>query len=247
MSETVGRIHSVESCGTVDGPGIRFVAFMQGCPLRCQFCHNPDTWDTTKGTNYTTDALMKEIVKYKSYMKFSGGGVTFTGGEPLLQGDFILEMVKLCKAEGISVAIDTSGFIWNEKVREILEYVDIVLLDIKNYDPIVYENVTGVSLAPTLDFLIYLREKGINTWIRYVLVPKLTDNLESVKELSDYLKDFPNITKIELLGFHKMGEYKWKEMGLEYQLSDTPEPTKELLLKAKTILETSGKPIKVNL
>lgn len=247
MSEIIGRIHSVESCGTVDGPGIRFVVFMQGCPLRCQFCHNPDTWDTSKGTEYTTSALMKEIVKYKSYMKFSGGGVTFTGGEPLLQSNFILEMAKLCSAEGISVAIDTSGFIWNERVKEILKYVDIVLLDIKNYDPGVYENVTGVSLAPTLDFLEYLREKNINTWVRYVLVPNLTDNLESVEELSDYLKDFPNVSKIELLAFHKMGEYKWKEMGIEYRLADTPEPTRELYEKAKNIFEASGKTVKANL
>lgn len=247
MSETIGRIHSVESCGTVDGPGVRFVVFMQGCPLRCQFCHNPDTWDTTKGKNYTTKELMKEIVKYKSYMKFSGGGVTFTGGEPLLQFNFILEMVKLCKEEGISVAIDTSGFVWNEKVREILKYTDIVLLDIKNYDPTVYEKVTGVALAPTLEFLEYLKEKNIKAWVRYVLVPNLTDNLESVEELAGYLKEFPNVAKIELLAFHKMGEYKWKEMGIEYRLTDTPEPTKDLLERAKNIFETTGKPVKVNL
>lgn len=247
MSETIGRIHSVESCGTVDGPGVRFVVFMQGCPLRCQFCHNPDTWDTGKGKEYTTSELIKEIVKYKSYMKFSGGGVTFTGGEPLLQFNFILEMVKLCKTEGISVAIDTSGFVWNDKIREILEYTDIVLLDIKNYDPTVYEKVTGVALAPTLEFLEYLREKNIKTWVRYVLVPNLTDNLDSVKELAAYLKDFSNVSKIELLAFHKMGEYKWREMGLEYRLSDTPEPTKELLERAKSIFEATGKPVKVNL
>lgn len=163
---TIGRIHSVESCGTVDGPGVRFVVFMQGCPLRCQFCHNPDTWDTTKGTEYTPDQLMNEIIRYKSYMLFSGGGVTFTGGEPLLQADFILEMSKRCKAEGISVAIDTSGYVFSETVEKVLEYANLVLLDIKNFDPVVYSNVTGVELAPTLKFLDYTREKGINTWIR---------------------------------------------------------------------------------
>ncbi len=190
---------------------------------------------------------MKEIVKYKSYMKFSGGGVTFTGGEPLLQFNFILEMVKLCKEEGITVASDTSGCVWNEKVREILEYTDIVLLDIKNYDPTVYEKVTGVALAPTLEFLEYLKKKNIKAWVRYVLVPNLTDNLESVEELAGYLKEFPNVAKIELLAFHKMGEYKWKEMGIEYRLTDTPEPTKDLLERAKNIFETTGKPVKVNL
>ena len=242
----IGRIHSLESCGTVDGPGIRFVVFMQGCPLRCQFCHNPDTWDTNKGMEYTPEQLMREIVKYKSYMGFSGGGVTFTGGEPLMQQGFILEMSKRCKAEGITVAIDTSGFIWNDDVKEILEYTDIVLLDIKNYNPIVYEEVTGVSLSPTLEFLDYLKEKKIKTWIRYVLVPGLTDNIESIRGLSNHLSDYPNVSKIELLGFHKMGEYKWKEMGIEYKLSATKEPSKELMAEVKNIFELSGKVVAVN-
>ncbi|WMJ87733.1 pyruvate formate-lyase-activating protein [Anaerocolumna sp. MB42-C2] len=242
----IGRIHSLESCGTVDGPGIRFVVFMQGCPLRCQFCHNPDTWDTNKGIEYTPEQLMREIVKYKSYMGFSGGGVTFTGGEPLMQQGFILEMSKRCKAEGITVAIDTSGFIWNDDVKEILEYTDIVLLDIKNYNPIVYEEVTGVSLSPTLEFLDYLKEKKIKTWIRYVLVPGLTDNIESIRELSKHLSDYPNVSKIELLGFHKMGEYKWKELGIEYKLSATKEPSEELMKEVKNIFELSGKLVAVN-
>ncbi|MDF2609269.1 MAG: pflA [Lachnospiraceae bacterium] len=242
----IGRIHSLESLGTVDGPGIRFVVFMQGCVLRCQFCHNPDTWDTTKGMEYTPDALMQEIIKYKSYMQFSGGGVTFTGGEPLLQAEFILEVAKLCKQQDISVAIDTSGFVWNNTVKEVLNDTDIVLLDIKNYDPIVYKTVTGVSLSPTLEFLNYLRDKNINTWIRYVLVPGLTDNLESVKELSRHLKNYPNVSKIEILGFHKMGEYKWKELGLEYQLFHTKEPSKELLQEVRDIFEASGKTVSLN-
>lgn len=242
-----GRIHSLESLGTVDGPGIRFVVFMQGCPLRCQYCHNPDTWDVNKGTEYSPEELVDEIVKYKSYMQFSKGGVTFTGGEPLLQADFILEVCKKCKQQGISVAIDTSGFVWNEKVKEILEYTDIVLLDIKNYDPAVYRTVTGASLSPTLEFLDYLKEKGITTWIRYVLVPGLTDNLDSVKQLSEHLSKFPNVSKIEVLGFHKMGEYKWKALGLEYKLSATNEPSRELLEEVKTIFEGSGKEVSMNL
>lgn len=244
--QVIGRIHSLESLGTVDGPGIRFVVFMQGCVLRCQFCHNPDTWDTTKGMEYSPEALMQEIIKYKSYMQFSGGGVTFTGGEPLLQGEFILKVAKLCKQQGISVAIDTSGFVWNPIVKEVLEYADIVLLDIKNYDPVVYKTVTGVSLSPTLKFLGYLKEEKINTWIRYVLVPGLTDNLESVKLLSKHLSECPNVSKIEILGFHKMGEYKWKELGLEYQLYQTREPSEQLLQNAKEIFEESGIPVSMN-
>ncbi len=244
--EKIGRVHSLESLGTVDGPGIRFVVFLQGCPLRCQFCHNPDTWDVTKGKEYTVNQLMGEIIKYKSYMNFSGGGVTFTGGEPLLQAEYLLEVNKKCKELGISTALDTSGFIWNDSVKELLEYTDLVLLDIKNYDPLVYKTVTGVSLSPTLKFLDYLKEKGIRTWIRYVLVPQLTDNLDSVKKLSEHLDHYPNVEKIELLGFHKMGEYKWKELGLEYKLSDTKEPSKELLREVKAIFETNGKAVAAN-
>ena len=243
----IGRIHSLESLGTVDGPGIRFVVFMQGCPLRCQFCHNPDTWEVDKGKEYTPEQLFGEIIKYKSYMNFSGGGVTFTGGEPLLQAEFILEVSKLCKKEGISVAIDTSGFVWNDTVREVLDYTDVVLLDIKNYDPIVYELVTGVELAPTLKLLDYLREKNIITWIRYVLVPQLTDNLDSIRKLSQHLEEYPNVAKIELLAFHKMGEYKWNELGLEYKLANTKEPSKELLQEVKAIFESSGRTVSTNI
>lgn len=241
-----GRIHSLESFGTVDGPGIRFVVFMQGCPLRCQYCHNPDTWDVNKGKEYTPQELMNEIIKYKPYIDYSKGGVTFTGGEPLLQADFLLEVSKLCKEKGISVAIDTSGFIFNEKVKELLEYTDLVLLDIKNYDSLVYKIVTGVSLSPTLKFLDYLKEKNIATWVRYVVVPNLTDNLDAVKKLSDHLDGYPNVEKIELLAFHKMGEYKWKELGLEYKLTDTKEPSKELMKQIAEILSANGKMVTSN-
>lgn len=243
----IGRIHSLESFGTVDGPGIRFVVFMQGCPLRCQFCHNPDTWEVKRGTEYTPEHLIEEILKYKAYMEFSGGGVTFTGGEPLYQAEFVLEAVKLCKAHGIPVAIDTSGYVWNDTVREVLAYTDLVLLDIKNYDPLVYQKITGVDLDPTLRFLDYLKEKNINAWIRYVLVPGLSDNLESIRQLALHLSGCPNISKIELLAFHKMGEFKWKELGLEYKLSDTKEPDKELMQEVKAIFETSGKSISANI
>jgi pyruvate formate lyase activating enzyme len=243
---TIGRIHSLESLGTVDGPGIRFVVFLQGCPLRCQFCHNPDTWEVNKGTEYTPEQLASEIIKYKAYMEFSGGGVTFTGGEPLLQAEFILEVCKLLKPQGISIAVDTSGFVWNDAVKEVLEYTDIILLDIKNYDPVVYHTVTGVALGPTLKLLDYLKEKKLNTWIRYVLVPQLTDNLESVRKLSDHLDNYPNVSKIELLGFHKMGEFKWKELGLDYKLSNTKEPSKKLLQEVKAIFGSNGKTVSAN-
>ncbi len=245
--EILGRIHSLESFGTVDGPGIRFVVFLQGCPLRCKFCHNPDTWEVNRGTSYTPKELADEILKYKAYMDFSGGGVTFTGGEPLLQAQFLLEVCRLLKPHAISVAIDTSGYIWNDAVKELLEYTDLVLLDIKNYDPLVYQEVTGVKLDPTLKLLDYLREHKITVWVRYVLVPGLTDNLDNIEKFSGYLDDYQNVAKIELLAFHKMGEYKWKEMGLNYTLSDTKEPSGELLQEVKTIFERNGKTVTVSI
>ncbi len=242
----IGRVHSLETFGTVDGPGIRFVVFMQGCPLRCQYCHNPDTWKVGIGTEYTSQQLMDEIIKYKSYINLSNGGVTFTGGDPLLQAEFILEVAKLCKKDGISVALDTSGYVLNDKVKELLEYTDIVLLDIKSYDANTYKEVTGAPLSPTLKFMDYLREKKIRTWVRFVYVPQLTDDMDSIKGLSEYLDDYPNVEKIELLGFHKMGEYKWEELGYDYKLTDTQEPSKEELLKAKSILESNGKKVSLN-
>lgn len=242
----IGRVHSLETFGTVDGPGIRFVVFMQGCPLRCQYCHNPDTWKVGIGTEYTSQQLMDEIIKYKSYINLSNGGVTFTGGDPLLQAEFILEVAKLCKKDGISVALDTSGYVLNDKVKALLEYVDIVLLDIKSYDANTYKEVTGAPLSPTLKFMDYLREKKIRTWVRFVYVPQLTDDMDSIKGLSEYLDDYPNVEKIELLGFHKMGEYKWEELGYDYKLTDTQEPSKEELLKAKSILESNGKKVSLN-
>lgn len=241
--ELTGKIHSFESCGTVDGPGIRFVVFLQGCPLRCQYCHNADTWDPKEGKSYTVQQLLREIVKYKSYMRFSGGGVTLTGGEPLLQAEFVKEVFEACRENNIHTALDTSGFIFHEKTREVLSAADLVLLDIKNFNPRRYQEVTGVPLSPTLEFLSYTREKRIPVWIRYVLVPGLTDNLVDIEAMAEYLRDYDNVEKIELLPFHKMGEFKWKERGLTYRLQEVEEPGKELTERVKTILLTSGKPV----
>lgn len=236
MSVT-GRIHSIETCGTVDGPGIRFVIFMQGCPLRCKYCHNPDTWKLGDGEEKTVEELISEIKKYKSYMKFSGGGVTVTGGEPLLQGKFIKELFKKCKEENIHTAVDTSGYIFNDITKEVLDYTDLVLLDIKSYNKKSYKYITGVELDPTLNFMEYLGKINKPVWIRYVLVPGLSDNEESIKGLSLYLSNFRNVDKIELLPFHKMGEFKWKELGYDYELSNTEEPTKEEIIKAMSIIK----------
>lgn len=247
MLNLKGRIHSTESFGAVDGPGIRFVVFMQGCPLRCSYCHNPDTWDVKDGTEYTPEQLADEIFKYKAFMDFSGGGVTFTGGEPLLQAEFILAVSRLLKQQNISIAVDTSGFIWNDMVKELLKLTDLVLLDIKNYDPQVYYKLTGVSLAPTLKLLDYLRDNNIVTWIRYVLVPGLTDNFDAVRGLAEHLSLYPNVDRLELLPFHKLGEYKWRELGLSFTLSATSEPDKELLSKVRTIFEENNIRVSANI
>jgi pyruvate formate lyase activating enzyme len=233
----MGKIHSIESCGTVDGPGIRFVIFTQGCPLRCQYCHNPDTWKLNDGKEASIDYLVEEALKYKSYMKFSGGGVTVTGGEPLLQADFVKELFLRLKEEGIHKAIATSGYLFNDKVKEVLELTDLVLLDVKHFNPERYKDLTGVELEPTLTFLDYLGDKKISTWIRYVLVPGVTDQKEDIEALAKHLSQYSNIERIELLPFHKMGEYKWKEMNLEYKLADIKEPSKDSMIEALSIFK----------
>ncbi|MDO5714445.1 MAG: pyruvate formate-lyase-activating protein [Tissierellia bacterium] len=237
----IGRYHSLESCGTVDGPGVRFLVFLQGCPLRCQYCHNADTWDPNGGKEISVDDLMKEIRKYKNFMKFSGGGVTISGGEPMLQKDFVTEVFRQCKVEGIHTALDTSGFLYREgECDELLSLTDMVLLDMKSYDNRLHKKVTGVSNCHTLAFAKHLEELGIPVWARFVLVPGLTDSPENLDALGEFIGKHKNIERLELLPFHKMGEYKWRELGLSYKLDNTREPKAEEVLQAKTIFEEYG-------
>ncbi len=235
-----GKLHSFESCGTVDGPGIRFIVFTQGCPLRCKYCHNPDTWKL-KDAKYerTTEFVMNEIKKYKNFF-LNGGGVTITGGEPLMQPDFVEELLKECRKEEIHTAIDTSGYVFNERIKEILELVDMILLDIKCMDEKEYKELTGVELEPTLKFAKYLEKIGKPVWLRHVLVPGITDRDEYLIKLADFIKDMKNVEKVEILPFHKMGEYKWKELGLKYQLYKVESPTKERVENAKKIFKDRG-------
>ncbi|PKM93984.1 MAG: pyruvate formate-lyase 1-activating enzyme [Firmicutes bacterium HGW-Firmicutes-1] len=231
MEDILGKIHSIETCGTLDGPGIRFVVFMQGCNLRCQYCHNPDTWDTTSGTIYTPTDLFKEILNYESYMRFSNGGITVTGGEPLLQIDFLIQLFMLCKEHGIHTVLDTAGSIFNDKVKILLEWTDLVILDIKSFDKVQYLNLTGAKLQPTIEFIDYTNTIQKSIWIRYVLVPNLTDDLSIISDLSKFLGSHKYIEKIEVLPFHKLGEYKWEALNLPYTLLDTSVPTESDLLK----------------
>lgn len=237
--KTIGNIHSFESFGTQDGPGIRFVFFMQGCPLRCLYCHNPDTWNhKTKMQQLTAAEAFDEVRKVKGFLKT--GGVTISGGEPLLQAEFISELFQICKKEGIHTCIDTSGFVFNSKVKETLEYTDLVLLDIKHIDSEKYKNLTSKSLEPTLNFMEYLSEIDKPTWLRYVLTPTLSDDEKDLHNWAKYASQFKNVQRVDILPFHQMGTSKWEEMGKEYVLKDLPTPTQEQILKARTIFEEHG-------
>lgn len=235
--DILGKIHSVETCGTLDGPGIRYVIFFQGCPLRCQYCHNPDTWKAGDGKKVTIDELVEDILKYKSFMKFSGGGMTASGGEPLIQHEFLEKLLKKCKEEGIHTALDTSGCINLSTVKKVIEYTDLVLLDIKAFNEKSYKELTGASITPTLEFARYLSEINKPMWIRYVLVPGLTDNLNEIEELAVFLGKLKNIEKVEILPFHKMGEYKWEELGYEYKLKETEPPDESIIKIVKRIFK----------
>lgn len=240
MNDIKGRIHSLESFGTVDGPGIRFVVFMQGCPLRCLYCHNPDTWDTKNPSRYTlTPAeLINEVLKYKNYI--AKGGVTVTGGEPLLQAEFLTKFFALCREQGIHTAVDTSGYALNDQVKEMLHYVDLVLLDIKTLQADLHKTLTGIKRDNSLLFLDYLQEQGIDTWIRHVIVPGLTDNDEYLEELASYISKYTVVKKVELLPYHVMGVNKYEQLGLEYKLKEVPALSKERLEVAKEIFIKHG-------
>jgi pyruvate formate lyase activating enzyme len=239
-TQITGHIHSLESCGTVDGPGIRFVIFTQGCPLRCLYCHNPDCRHFEDGKEVTVEELITEIKKYRSYMRFSGGGVTVTGGEPLMQPQFVAEIFKQCQALGIHTALDTSGYVPLEAAKPVLEYADLVLLDIKSFKPEIYRTVTSVSVEPTLKFAQYLSEINKPTWIRFVLVPNLTDPIDNIKKLAEFVAGLHNVEVLEVLPFHQMGAYKWEQLGYEYQLQETKPPTPELIASTIHLFQSYG-------
>lgn len=235
-----GRIHSVETCGGVDGPGIRYVIFTQGCLLRCQYCHNPDTRDPLQGREVTVDELIEDIQGYRSYLIYSGGGVTISGGEPLLQPAFVREIFRRCQELGIHTALDTSGYPDFEASKPVLDYVDLVLLDIKSFDPEIYHHVTNVPLAPTLHFARHLSATQHPSWIRFVLVPGLTDDAQNVEGLAQFVATLNNVEKVEVLPFHKLGEFKWQSLGLPYRLSETTPPTPEQMDAVKARFRSHG-------
>jgi pyruvate formate lyase activating enzyme len=213
------------------------------------YCHNPDTWNPNSRSRIikTVDEVMSDILKYKSYFKFSGGGVTLTGGEPLLQKEFTAALFKACKDEGLHTTIDTSGCIFlDEMTDEVLKYTDLVLLDIKSINYKTFRKVTGAPVELTKLFANDLRDKGIKTWVRFVLVPGLTDDEKELHELAQFIKKLDNVERIGVLPFHQMGEYKWRNLRLNYKLGNTPEPTEEEVEKVRELFKSYGLDVKIN-
>ncbi|MCM1507546.1 MAG: pyruvate formate-lyase-activating protein [Ruminococcus flavefaciens] len=242
----IGHIHSTESFGTVDGPGIRFVVFFQGCPLRCKYCHNPDTWAFGKGQEMTAEQLMKEYDSYKEF--FKSGGITATGGEPLAQPEFLAELFSLAKSKGVHTCLDTSAGVYNpeehSKIDEALKYTDLVMLDIKHIDPIEHKKLTGLDNKNILAFAEHLRDLNIPVWIRHVVVPEITDDDDELFRLGEYLSTLTNLKALDVLPYHDMAKPKYKELGIEYPLGDTPALTKDRAVHAR---ETIIKGIKAGL
>lgn len=237
-----GRVHSVESMGTLDGPGIRYVLFLQGCPLQCAFCHNRDTWSLWGGQEKDVEEVWNDLIRYRSYMKASGGGVTVSGGEPTLQAAFVAELFRRCREAGVHTALDTSGYARVERpeVREVLAYTDLVLLDIKAMDPQLHRWLTGGDPARIRRFASFLADQRIPAWIRVVLIPGITDTEENLTVLASYVRTLPNVEKVELLPYTKLGEHKWAEQGDRSPLSEVREAGQSDVASATAILTAGG-------
>lgn len=233
-----GRVHSIETCGTVDGPGIRFIIFLQGCLMRCQYCHNRDTWDTEGGKETTVEELMQELLQYRHFMNASGGGITISGGEAMLQPEFVKAMFEACRLEGIHTCLDTNGFVRkiDETTKEVLERADLVLLDIKQMDNKKHIELTHVSNKYTLEFAKYLAKQNQPIYLRYVVVPGITDDLDDAHALGKFIEPMKNIEKIEILPYHELGKHKWTAMGEIYPLDGVSPPSRESMINVQNVL-----------
>lgn len=238
MSETLGNIHSIETCGTVDGPGIRFVVFVQGCPMRCLYCHNPDSWAFEQNNLMSVDEILEKFDGVKEFLK--NGGITVTGGEPLHQIDFVTELFKKAKEKNIHTALDTSGILFNkektEKIDELLRFTDLVLLDIKHIDDKEHIKLTKHSNKNVLEFAKYLSDKNIPIWLRHVVVPNITNNDVYLTKLGEFMATLKNVQALDVLPYHDMAKPKYEQLGLEYPLSDTPPLEKKEAIKARQII-----------
>lgn len=236
-----GRIHSLESFGTVDGPGVRFVVFVQGCPMRCAYCHNPDTWEMNAGTLMEPAYIIEQYERNIGFYK--GGGITVTGGEPLMQMDFMLDLFTQAKAKNIHTCIDTSGIAFNpdnaalmEKMDRLMELTDLVMLDIKHIDPEKHKELTGQPNTNILKFAAYLNEKNVDMWIRHVIVPGITDDDNYLFQLGYFIGQFHNLKALDALPYHTMGEKKYESLGLKYRLAGVPPMDKTILLDKKQVI-----------
>ena len=230
-----GRIHSIQSLAASDGPGLRFAVFMQGCPLRCGCCHNPDTWDFAGGKEETAEEIVRKASRYKSYFG-NKGGITVSGGEPLMQADFVREVFELSHKEGISTCLDTSGCIMNDDIKALLKNTDRVLLDIKYTDEEAYKNHVGCEMKNALVFLDYLNNEKIPVTLRQVIIPTLNDNDDNIKKLKEIAEKHECVDKIELLPFRKLCQIKYDNMGIEFPFKNIPEPTKDTMEALESIL-----------
>lgn len=235
-----GFVHSVETGSMVDGPGVRLALFLTGCLLRCQYCHNPDTWHLKYGSRVTIESAVGQLASFAPALRLMHGGLTISGGEPLVQIGFTRRLFAAAREMGLHTALDTAGFLGAHADDAYLEQVDLVLLDIKSADPDTYRRLTNVELAPTLRFAERLAALGKPVWVRYVVVPGLTDNLEHVRTLARLVAPMANVEWVEVLPFHQMGAFKWLSLGLDYQLDSTPACTPELAAQVVSIFQQEG-------
>jgi pyruvate formate lyase activating enzyme len=236
----LGSLHSWELVTAVDGPGTRLTVFLAGCPLRCLYCHNPDTLEMRRGTDITADELLKKVSRYRGVFRATGGGLTLSGGEPLMQPAFVGRILRGAKEMGVHTTIDTSGFLGAAATDAMLDDLDLVLLDVKSGIPDTYTRVTGRELQPTLDFGRRLSEHGVAMWIRFVLVPDLTDAWDNVEAVADYVATLATVARVEVLPFHQMGRDKWEALGMRYELGDTRPPTPELVERVRGQFRARG-------
>lgn len=238
--DTMAWVHSFETGGTGDGPGIRFIVFLQGCPLQCLYCHNPDTRSFRTGRRVSVEETMREIRRYRTYFRASGGGVTVSGGEPLMQSAYVAELFRKCREEGIHTALDTCGYAPLTAARAVLEHTDLVLLDLKSSDPATHRLVTGRDQDRVLNFARYCAAYNKPIWVRFVLVPGLTDAPANIDGAARIAASLGTVQRVDVLPFHKMGEYKWEELGERYLLNNTPTPSQEHVEKAIAIFQRHG-------
>jgi pyruvate formate lyase activating enzyme len=234
----MGRIHSIETMGLMDGPGVRFVVFFQGCKLRCGYCHNPDTWNPNDGEEMSPDELLKKALRFKPYFKNSGGGITCSGGDPLMQPKFLIEFLKMCKENGLHTALDTAGFGMGQ-YEEILRYTDLVILDIKHVDKRGYKELTGGNIEEFWSFAKSLKESNVKLWIRHVVVPGITDGEDHMHKLKNIIDEFHNVERVELLPYHTLGVNKYEAMGIPYKFHSINPMCKEKTKRIEEILRTA--------